>query len=150
MMRTISVRSLVALALLGPATGGAVAAQDVSGTWVLSVELDAGSGDATFVLEQQGDSITGTYTGVLGEQRVRGTVEGNRVRFGFSEGQVGSVSFEGTVEGDRMTGTCSYGMLGDGAFSGARQGPGGGGGPPEARESGVPGEGQRSARRARP
>lgn len=97
-------------------------AQDVSGRWVLTVELAAGSGDATFVFEQQGDSIWGTYRGVLGEQRVRGTVTDGSVSFGFSVDQLGRVRFEGSVEGDEMSGTCDYGQLGEGTFRGNRRG----------------------------
>ena len=45
--------------------------QDVAGTWILAVDLGAsGAGDATFVLEQDGNDLSGTYSGALGEQRV--------------------------------------------------------------------------------
>lgn len=120
MSHTIARRVAPALAALALAAGTA-AAQDVSGTWDFQVDLDAGSGEATFVLVQQGDSLSGTYNGVLGEQQVRGTVEGNVVRFGFSEGQVGTVSYEGTIEGNTMQGRCSYGALGDGSFRGTKR-----------------------------
>lgn len=113
-----------AAAVLAGSVPAAIEAQEIAGTWVLSVDLSAGSGDATFVLEQRGDSIFGTYSGVLGEQQVKGTLEGNRVRFSFSEGQVGTVSYDGTVEGNTMSGRCSYGMLGDGTFSGTKREPG--------------------------
>jgi hypothetical protein len=95
-------------------------AQGVAGTWLLDVTLDAGSGRATFTLQVQGNTITGTYAGVLGDQEVTGTVEGNNVTFGFDSPDAGKVTFEGVVEGDTMEGTCEYGALGAGDFTGTR------------------------------
>jgi hypothetical protein len=110
----------VALAL-GIATSSA-SAQDVAGRWVMDVNLDAGTGQATFLFEVQGTSITGTYAGVLGEQPITGTVEGNVVRFGFESADAGEVTFDGLVEGNTMEGTCEYGALGSGTFSGTKAG----------------------------
>lgn len=94
-------------------------AQSVAGRWVLTVTLDAGSGDATFVFQQQGDSLTGTYSGVLGEQKVTGRVSNGVVEFSF-ESQAGTVVYRGKVVGDTMEGTCAYGQLGQGTFKGRR------------------------------
>lgn len=96
------------------------AAQELAGRWVLSVELDAGSGDATFVFEVDGNEISGTYNGTLGERAVTGTIDGSTVTFGFSDDQVGDVSFEGTLDGTSLSGTCEYGLLGSGTFSGRK------------------------------
>jgi polyisoprenoid-binding protein YceI len=108
---------LTALALAAPPSASA---QDVAGRWVLSVSLSAGSGDATFVFEVDGNELTGTYSGTLGEQPVTGTVDGSSVTFGFTVDQVGEVTFEGTIEGDTMSGDTTYGMLGEGTFSGRK------------------------------
>jgi len=98
------------------------AGQDVAGRWTMDVDLDAGSGQATFVLQVSGMDITGTYTGVLGDQRVTGTIEGNVVRFGFESPDAGAVRFDGVVEGSTMQGTCEYGLLGTGTFTGTKAG----------------------------
>ena len=74
------------------------------------------------MFEVDGNNISGTYSGTLGDQEVTGTIDGATVRFSFSEDQVGEVSYVGTIEGDNMTGTCSYGMLGEGTFEGSRSG----------------------------
>ena len=96
-------------------------AQDLAGAWLFSVDLDAGSGEATFVFEVDGDSITGTYAGLFGEQSVTGTIEGDVVRFSFeSPDAQGTVSFEGVIEGDTIEGECVYGAVGAGTFSGSR------------------------------
>jgi hypothetical protein len=103
------------LAWAAPAQG-----QGVAGTWLLDVTLDAGSGRASFVLQVEGNVITGTYSGVLGDQEVTGTIDGNNVDFGFESPDAGKVTFEGVLDGDTMEGTCEYGALGTGSFSGTR------------------------------
>jgi hypothetical protein len=40
---------------------------DLTGTWTADVMLDVGSGTATFVFEQKGEILSGTYSGVLGQ-----------------------------------------------------------------------------------
>ena len=99
---------------------GPVAAQDVAGEWLFEVDLDTGSGEATFVFEVNGSEITGTYIGILGEQAVTGTIEGDIVRFGFESDDAGSVSFDGVIDGDVIEGECVYGLLGSGTFFGSR------------------------------
>jgi hypothetical protein len=93
-------------------------AADVSGTWSAAVVLDAGSGTATFVFQQQGAALSGTYSGVLGEAKVTGTVMGDKVEWSFDGGQAGKVSFQGTLDGPaKMKGTAEYGLLGKGTFT---------------------------------
>ena len=79
------------LALAVPVSG-----QDVTGTWVLSVDLGAaGGGDATFVLEQEGTAITGTYSGAGGDAvEVTGTVEDGVGKFMFVSDLAGEGAFE--------------------------------------------------------
>ena len=91
---------------------------DLSGTWSAAVMLDAGSGTATFVFQQQGDALSGTYSGVLGEAKVTGTVKGDKVEWSFDGGQAGTVSFQGNLDGPaRIKGTAEYGLLGKGTFT---------------------------------
>lgn len=119
-MTTRKLLSAVAV-LLGLAVfSGPVAAQNVAGEWLFEVDLDAGSGEATFVFEVDGGEITGTYIGILGEQAVTGTIEGDVVRFGFEADDAGSVSFDGVIDGDVIEGECVYGLLGSGTFFGSR------------------------------
>jgi hypothetical protein len=111
---------LALAASLAAAIPTSATAQDVAGRWILAVELDAGSGDATFDFQVNGNEITGTYTGTLGENPVTGTIDGASVSFGFTVDQVGEVTYEGTIEGDTMRGTTEYGLLGSGTFTGRR------------------------------
>jgi hypothetical protein len=93
-------------------------AADVSGTWSAAVVLDAGSGTATFVFEQKGNAISGTYSGVLGEAKVTGTVTGDKVEWSFDGGQAGRVTFQGMLDtAGKIKGTAEYGLLGKGTFT---------------------------------
>ena len=99
----------------------AALAADVSGTWNFNVETDAGSGSPTFVLKQDGDKLTGTYAGALGEANVKGTVHGDQVEISFeasANGETIQVVYSGTLEGDKkMKGTVKLGTLGNGTFT---------------------------------
>ena len=90
----------------------------VTGTWVFSVDIPTGSGNATLVLEQEGSSITGTYSGVMGDRvPVTGTAEEGVVKL-FLASDEGLVSYEARLEGITMEGTCVYGDRGAGTFRG--------------------------------
>ena len=101
-----------------------VSGQDVTGTWVLEVELGANPGGvATFVLVQEGTVITGTYSGGVGDGlEVTGTVEDGRITLVFLSDLAGEVTYEGTIEGTTMKGECFYGDLGSGTFEGQKTG----------------------------
>lgn len=93
-------------------------AADISGAWSAAVELDAGSGTATFVLKQSGDQITGTYSGALGDAKVTGTVKGDAVEWGFDHSEAGHVKYAGTLKSPaKIVGTVEYGQLGKGTFT---------------------------------
>ncbi|MCH8811842.1 MAG: hypothetical protein IID07_08420 [Gemmatimonadetes bacterium] len=121
-MRQVLTFSL-ALGLLAfvavPASG-----QDVTGTWVLSVDLGpGGGGDATFVLVQEGTEITGTYSGGVGDQlEITGSVEDGMITLNFVSDLAGAITYEGTIEEGTFKGACFYGDLGDGTFEGSKTG----------------------------
>lgn len=106
---------LLILLLLGLSMGSASAlasAEDISGTWAFSVDVGAESMRQTFVFKQEGETLTGTYSGGLGEQKVTGTLKGDKAVFGFvasTKGKAVEVSYTGTIESpSRMTGTVEY------------------------------------------
>jgi hypothetical protein len=89
------------------------AAIDISGTWVFSVDLeDGGHGDPTFVFKQEGEKLTGTYSGPLGEQKVTGTVKGDKAAFGFEasrDGETIKAAYSASIESpSKMTGTVEF------------------------------------------
>jgi len=101
----------------------ALGAADVTGKWVLRVELDVGSGNATFDFKQEGENLTGRYSGRLGKADVTGKVKGDDIDFTFhAKGDIGemTVTYTGKVTGNSMTGKVKYGSAASGTFSGKR------------------------------
>jgi hypothetical protein len=101
--------------------GLTLAAADLSGTWSAEVALDAGNGTAKFVFTQKGDTLSGTYTGALGEAKVTGTVKGAQVEWSFETGDAGKVVYTGKLDGESIKGTVEYGSLGKGTFTAAKK-----------------------------
>ena len=118
-MRRLIVILTIAVAFSG-APDRADGAADISGTWGFSVDVGGTQGTPTFVFKQAGEKLSGTVTNARGEQRVTGTVKGDRAVFGFEasrDGQSVKATYTGTIESaTRMTGTV--------VFSGARDGTG--------------------------
>jgi hypothetical protein len=101
------------IAAFAASTGHTSGAADISGTWKFSVDLDNGShGEPTFVFKQEGEKLTGTYNGPLGEHKVTGTVTGAKAVFGFDftqDGQTLKATYTGTIESPtKMTGTVEF------------------------------------------
>lgn len=105
-------RFSVALATLVVTAAIALQAQkiDVTGDWVFTVETGAGSGSPAVTLKQDGEKLTGTYSGQLGNAPLTGTVKGTAIQFSFNgeiQGQAFDVNYEGTVDGATMKGSMS-------------------------------------------
>jgi hypothetical protein len=114
MRKQLSLAFFISLiAALTVFTGHTSGAADISGKWIFSVDLDSGGhGDPTFVFKQEGEKLTGTYSGPLGEYKVAGTVTGAKAVFGFDftvDGQTGKVTYTGTIESPaKMTGAVEF------------------------------------------
>ncbi|HVT92728.1 MAG TPA: hypothetical protein VHD76_07780 [Bryobacteraceae bacterium] len=117
-------KKLLALALLAMTP---VFAADLSGVWQADVDLDAGSGTATFQFKQTGDALDGTYSGQLGSAKVTGTVNGDQVTWSFhasAQGQDIEVHYAGGIAADgTISGKCEYGELASGTFKAKRNPP---------------------------
>jgi len=98
-----------------------LAAQDLAGHWIINVDLDAGSGEVSFVFAVEDGKITGTYAGAFGEAELMGTIEGNVVNFTFDAADAGTATYSGVIDGNTITGECEYGLAGAGIFEGTKQ-----------------------------
>lgn len=116
---------LCRLLLIALMTVGLTFAADLTGTWNLTVDTDAGSGNPTLTLKQSGDQLTGTYSGLLGDEKLTGTVKGDQVEITFTgsySGEQVKVVYRGKLEGsDLVKGTVEYGSLGNGTWTGTRK-----------------------------
>jgi len=132
-MRTKLARSLVSSAVLLACAAGAAAQRgektkvDVTGSWALEVQTEAGGTTTPSVtLKQDGEKLTGHYSSAtLGEADVTGSVKGTDVTFAFTASVQGTsvpVTYTGTVETNTsMKGKISLGGLGDGTFTGKKK-----------------------------
>jgi hypothetical protein len=111
--------AILALAILLTVT---LFAADISGTWDMKVDLGNQGGSPRFVLKQDGEKLTGTYSGQLGEASVHGTVKGNDVVIDF-EVSGAAIHYVGKLDstGNKMEGTVDYGGLASGTFTGSKR-----------------------------
>jgi hypothetical protein len=117
--------SLAIVVAILPLVAAGAETQDVTGTWTMTVETAWGSGNPTFTLTQEGESISGTYNGYFGEAPVSGTIKGDEVTLSLevtAQGQDVKVDYIGAVEGDTMAGKVLFGGQGDATFKGTRKG----------------------------
>ncbi|MEJ0027244.1 MAG: hypothetical protein WDN01_14540 [Rhizomicrobium sp.] len=106
------------LLLASPALGA-----DITGRWTAKVVLGNGrSGAPAFVFKQDGAALTGTYSGVLGDSALTGTVKGSDVDFHF-EVFGRAIRYMGKVNapGNAIEGTVDYAGESKGTFSATRK-----------------------------
>ena len=83
-------------------------AADVTGKWNFEVSLDMGSGSPVFEFKQDGETLSGTYSGAAGSANVTGTVKGTAIQFQF-DSDFGVVKYEGTIkDAGNMEGKADY------------------------------------------
>ena len=112
---------LVVVCSLAVASLAAQAKIDVTGTWNFDVQTDAGAGAPTMTFKQDGEKLTGHYTGTFGEADLTGTVKGNAITFSFSadfQGTALTSTYKGTIESaTSMKGTLEISGVGSGTFT---------------------------------
>lgn len=88
-------------------------AVDVAGEWELTSEGRQGPQTQTFKIVQDGEKITVTMEGRMGETTGEGTIKDNAIEWTITRetqrGEFTSV-YKGTVDGDTMSGTVSMSM----------------------------------------
>jgi hypothetical protein len=105
----------------GPSTGR----QNLSGAWTLNVNLGT---ERTVVLNlrQEGDRLSGSIQGSLGNAEISNASLGEEIRFAVVlniDNETRDVTFVGTVTGNEMRGTVTIQGRGPGTFTGTRATP---------------------------
>jgi hypothetical protein len=97
-------------------------AANLTGTWNATVNLGDQQGSPTFVLKQDGDKLTGTYSGALGEAPIKGTVKGSEITIDF-DASGAAVHYAGKIDtsGNKIEGTVDYGGQASGTFTATRK-----------------------------
>lgn len=105
-------------------TASAADNANVAGEWAITVESPQGTGTPSVVLKQDGETLTGTYKGRMGETPLTGTIKGNDIKFSIKvspQGQDLVIEYSGTVDGDTMKGKAKFGEYGEGNFTGKKK-----------------------------
>ncbi len=82
------------------------AAVNVTGNWTMTLEMSMGTSNPTLALKQDGEKLSGTYTGRYGTFDLLGTVKDRAIQFTFNmtaEGQTVTLAFVGEVAEDAQT-----------------------------------------------
>jgi hypothetical protein len=108
------------------AVGSAQAAKvDLTGKWTFNVQTDQGGGTPTMTFKQDGEKLTGKYSGQFGEADLAGSVKGNAFNFKISadaQGQALTMTYQGTIESkDSLKGSLDIAGLAQGTFTAKRQ-----------------------------
>jgi hypothetical protein len=97
---------------------------DVSGTWDTSIETPQGARTMTSTFKQDGEKLSGTQAGEMGETPLQGTIKGADVAFAIvidMQGQQLTISYAGKVDGETMSGTVEIGSFGSSTWTAKRQ-----------------------------
>jgi len=121
----VVVLTMLAALAVALSAGAGQAKTDVTGKWTFNVETGAGSGTPTITLKQDGEKLTGHYSGQLGEADLTGTIKGQEFTFKFTVDAQGNnleCTYQGTVESkDSLKGKVDIAGLANGTFTAKKQ-----------------------------
>ncbi len=125
-MKTHFWKYLLAVCAIALTASGQLLAQgtNVSGEWTFNVTTDQGSGTPTMTFKQDGEKLTGKYSGTFGTADLTGTVKGNAIQFAFTadvQGQQAPITYKGTVEKNTMKGTLDIAGQINGTFTATKK-----------------------------
>ncbi|MGE0463281.1 MAG: hypothetical protein AB7Q16_18110 [Vicinamibacterales bacterium] len=116
--------SSIALALfLALGAAAATAQNDISGDWTLTINGPQGIIDTDANFKQDGEKVTGTFSGPTGDAAVEGTMNGTTLSLAFNvdtpQGPI-DIKMSAEVSSTEMKGMLDYGM-GTADFTGKRK-----------------------------
>jgi len=99
----------------------------IAGKWQTSLEMEVGTASIVLVFKQDGEKISGTYTGRYGEYPLVGKVAGRKIDFVVTivaEGTETKMYFEGditdTPQGLLLKGVADLGGMGEAGWTARR------------------------------
>ena len=93
---------------------------DISGTWDLEVETPSGTGNPVLEIKQEGNELTGTYSGAFGQAPLKGKIKGEKFEVKFNSGGLDMI-YKGKSDGTTMKGSVDLGQYGMGSFAGNKK-----------------------------
>lgn len=95
----------------------------VQGTWAVGIHYLRGTGEQKFVLQQNGNTLTGDHHGEIYNAKFQGAIHGNQIELHSIMPVAGNplhCNFNGTVQGNTMSGTLNMGEYGNVTWSAMR------------------------------
>ncbi len=93
------------------------AAANLTGPWKVKLETPMGTIERTMKLKQDGEKLTGSYTGQIGDMEIKeGKVKGAEFAFLVAaerDGQKMTFKYKGKQQGDSIKGTVDYDLAGN-------------------------------------
>ena len=136
MLNNLKLRTIVAIACTVALAAITLAAQepkkpeppkplDIAGKWAMTLQMEIGTATPALVFKQDGEKLTGTYTGRYGTFEFKGTLKAREIQFSFrmdTDGGPTTMSFAGEVAADAQTmkGTGTIEGMGDVTWSAKR------------------------------
>jgi hypothetical protein len=98
----------------------------IAGKWAMTLDMSIGQATPALVFKQDGEKITGTYTGRYGTYEFKGTLKERALQFSFqmdTDGGTTTMAFTGVVaaDGQTMKGDGTIEGLGDATWTARRQ-----------------------------
>jgi hypothetical protein len=127
MNRPLLWSAIICFAMLPAALAHPVGVEtlNVSGDWDLKVETPQGTATPSITLNQQGERLSGTYRGRMGETALEGTIQDDgSIRFSVKlkfQDQEFLVIYSGKVDGAEMSGTVKFGESRSGKWTAHRK-----------------------------
>jgi len=99
----------------------AFAAANIAGTWNVKLDYQGQGGNASLVLKQDGEKLTGEYSGPRGEADVTGTINGRNVELELDT-PASETFYHGrlSADGTRIDGTYDFSGQRAGSFEATR------------------------------
>ncbi|MBX3244115.1 MAG: hypothetical protein KF685_06630 [Acidobacteria bacterium] len=95
----------------------------VAGEWDGAFNTPGGTRPFKFVLEVDGEKLTGTAKRSSGDVPIKGTIKGDAIEFSYTINYGGNdltMTFSGKVSGDKMGGVVTFGGQAEEAWSAER------------------------------
>ncbi len=99
------------------------APSQIEGKWTVTIQYSRGVGEQHFILNQNGNSITGTQQGELYQAEIKGSIHATQIELRSVMAVSGNVipwTFKGDVEGSNIAGTVHLGEYGDATWKAIR------------------------------
>ena len=121
----IALLACVACIAMAPAAARSAEKVDLTGEWQITIETPDGTFTPTAILQQQGEKLTGTYKGRMGESKLEGSVKEKAVKWEVTvhvQDQDLKLAYSGTVESnDTMKGSVQFGDIGSAQWTAKRK-----------------------------